>query len=111
MSKKFLKVFLIVVGAIILLIAIGSIGAAIKVSNSDAYEFAKKEILKSKKVEERIGKIKDFSLMPQGVLKKKEAQIEIDVYGENGKANIILKLEKNSKDEWEVLNFYFKELK
>lgn len=102
---KYVIIFIIIVTALILIITIVS---AIKISNSEAYEFTKNEIIKNTKVEERIGKVKSFGLFPSGEVESLNAQIETTVTGEKGEAKIILILEKNNLDDWETKNFYFK---
>lgn len=111
MSKGFLKILAITIIVIVSLVLVTIVVSAIKISNSDAYDFAKEQILINDKTIDRIGEIKSFGRFPSGKLRKNEAQIETNVSGTKSEARIILILEKNEINEWVVLNYYFKELK
>lgn len=115
MSKKFIKIFFITISVIIGLIIIIRVGAAISIINSAAFEFAKLKISENEKTLEIIGEIESFGKFPSGGLSTengiKKAQVETKVFGAKSNAKVILKLEKQKGEDWEVLKFYFKELK
>ena len=110
MNKKTFKIVGISILLLILLFFISYIISVIKISNSDAYEFAIEKISENQKVKERVGRIIEFDKYPTGKLRKNNAQIETNLIGEKGNARIILILDKSENSEWQVVNFYFKDL-
>jgi hypothetical protein len=108
--KKFLKYLLYTAIGIGILIIITIIGNTIKISNSEAYSIAKKEIINNNEIIERVGKIKSFGRFPSGSIRmenqKYYAQLEIEIIGNLNMVKAIIYMNKNNNDDW-VINEIF----
>jgi len=107
--KTFIKYILytaIVIGALIIIIIVGN---TIKISNSEAYNVAKKEIITNNETIECLGKIKGFGRFPSGSIRmenqKYYAQLEIEIIGDLNTTKAIIYMNKNNED-W-IINEIF----